>query len=284
MTAQDGRDDPAAAQHQDGPTAADYTIDTSRPHPARVYDWLLGGRSNHPADEELARRMVAIDPRVVSSVRLNRAFMHRAVRWAVGNGVHQFLDLGTGIPTEPNLHQIAQRAEPASRVVYADNDPIVLAHAATLLRSSPEGVTEYLQADVREPGPILSQAREFLDFSQPVALSLLACLHFVPDEDGAHELVARYREALAPGSLLVLSHGTGDFAPEGAERARDHYGEGGIRLALRSRAEILRFFAGTELVDPGLVSDPASWRPELGEPSGTEKVAEHGYVGVARKL
>ncbi|GAA3306644.1 hypothetical protein GCM10020295_63400 [Streptomyces cinereospinus] len=130
-------------------------IDTSRPHPARMYDWYLGGKDNYPIDEELGRQMLALDPRVPVMARVNRAFMHRATRWLAGNGVRQFLDIGTGIPTEPNLHQIAQSVAPDARVVYCDNDPIVLAHAAALLRGTPEGVTEYLQADVREPAAII---------------------------------------------------------------------------------------------------------------------------------
>src|SRR5689334_17353852 len=189
-------------------------IDTSKPHPARMYDWYLGGKDNYPVDEEMGRQMLALDPRVPVMARVNRAFMHRATRWLAQNGVRQFLDIGTGIPTEPNLHQIAQAVAPDARVVYCDNDPIVLAHAAALLRSSDRGVTEYLQADVRDPDAILDGARKILDFDRPVALSLVALLHFVPDADGAHELVGRLLSELPSGSHLMVTHATADFTPE----------------------------------------------------------------------
>lgn len=188
-------------------------IDTSKPHPARMYDWYLGGKDNYPVDEEMGRQMLALDPRVPVMARVNRAFMHRATRWLAHHGVRQFLDIGTGIPTERNLHQVAQEIAPDARVVYCDNDPIVLAHAAALLRSTSAGVTEYLQADVREPDTIIEGAKRILDFDQPVALSLVALLHFVPDEDGAHALVDRLLSELPSGSYLMMTHATADFTP-----------------------------------------------------------------------
>lgn len=189
--------------------------------------------------------------------KCNRAFMHRATRWLGDTaGVRQYLDIGTGIPTEPNLHQIAQEVAADSRVVYTDNDPIVLRHAEALLRSSPEGLTEYIQADAREPDRIVEQAGKILDFDKPVALSLIALLHFVPDEDGAHELVRKLLEPLASGSYLVISHVTGDYDPEGSEKAAELYKAKGVPLALRSRDEVGHFFDGLELVDPGV-----SWWP-----------------------
>nr|WSW65325.1 SAM-dependent methyltransferase [Streptomyces sp. NBC_00995] len=258
-------------------------IDTSKPHPARMYDWFLGGKDNYPIDEQMARQLLAVDARGRDMARVNRAFMHRATRWLAENGIRQFLDIGAGIPTEPNLHQIAQRTAPDARVVYCDNDPIVLAHAAALLRSTPEGATEYIQADARRPEVILEAAGKILDFDRPIALSLLALLHFLDDEDGAAALVDRLVDQLAPGSYLVLSQTTGDFDPEGAARATAMYKARGMTLRPRSRAELTAFFHGLELVDPG-VSLSADWHPELGEVidvPGDEPIP--GYAGVARK-
>ncbi|WP_406090035.1 SAM-dependent methyltransferase [Streptomyces sp. NBC_01013] len=259
-------------------------IDTSKPHPARMYDWFLGGKDNYPVDEQMARQLLAVDARGRDMARVNRAFMHRATRWLAENGIRQFLDIGAGIPTEPNLHQIAQRTAPDARIVYCDNDPIVLAHAAALLRSTPEGATEYIQADARRPEVILEAAGKVLDFDKPIALSLLALLHFLDDEDGAAELVDRLVEQLAPGSYLVLSQTTGDFDPEGAAQAAAMYRARGMTLRPRSRAELTAFFHGLELVDPG-VSLSADWHPELGEVvdvPGDEPIP--GYAGVARKV
>ncbi|MEU1052336.1 SAM-dependent methyltransferase [Streptomyces sp. NPDC005876] len=258
-------------------------IDTSKPHPARMYDWYLGGKDNYPVDEEMGRQMLTLDPRVPVMARVNRAFMQRATRWLAGRGVRQFLDIGTGIPTEPNLHQVAQEIAPDARVVYCDNDPIVLAHAAALLRGTPEGATEYLQADVREPDTILEGARKILDLGRPVALSLVALLHFVPDEDGAHELVRRLLHALPSGSHLVVTHATADFTPEESEAATAKLRAAGVTLALRSREEFARFFDGLELVEPG-IEVPHRWHPELGEPiPGQDDGVIPGYGAVARK-
>ncbi|MEV5341705.1 SAM-dependent methyltransferase [Streptomyces sp. NPDC052676] len=258
-------------------------IDTAKPHPARMYDWYLGGKDNYPVDEEMGRQMLALDPRVPVMARVNRAFMHRATRWLVGQGVRQFLDVGTGIPTEPNLHQIAQGIAPDTRVVYCDNDPIVLAHAAALLRGTPEGATEYLQADARDPDAILEGAGKVLDLDRPVALCLVALLHFVSDEDGAHDLVRRLMAELPSGSHLVITHATADFTPEESAAATAKLKAAGVTLALRSRAEFTRFFDGLDLVDPG-VAVVNEWRPELGEPvPGEEDGVIPGYGAVGRK-
>ncbi|MFI2639565.1 SAM-dependent methyltransferase [Streptomyces sp. NPDC018610] len=271
---------------QDADPVQDSTrIDTSKPHPARMYDWYLGGKDNYPVDEEMGRQMVAINPRVPIVAKANRAFMHRATRWLAGNGVRQFLDIGTGIPTEPNLHQVAQQMAPDARVVYCDNDPIVLAHAAALLRGTPEGVTEYLQADVRDPAIILERARKVLDLTRPVALSLIALLHFVPDEEGAHRLVRRLLSELPAGSYLTMTHATADFTPEEqSAEATEKLKAAGVTLVLRSRAEFARFFDGLELVEPG-VEVLHKWHPELGEPvPGQDDGIMAGYGAVARKL
>ncbi|MGW5617729.1 SAM-dependent methyltransferase [Streptomyces sp. NPDC003877] len=258
-------------------------IDTTRPHPARMYDWYLGGKDNYPVDEEMGRQMLTLDPRVPVMARVNRAFMHRTTRWLARNGVGQFLDIGTGIPTEPNLHQVAQEIVPGARVVYCDNDPIVLAHAAALLRGTDEGVTEYLQADVRDPDAILEGARKVLDFTRPVALSLIALLHFVSDEDGAHDLVGRLLAELPSGSYLVMTHATSDFTPEESKAATEKMRAAGVTLALRSRAEFTRFFDGLDLVEPGVVV-PHHWHPELGEPvPGQDEGVIPGYGALARK-
>ncbi|MFD3733017.1 SAM-dependent methyltransferase [Streptomyces sp. NPDC058632] len=258
-------------------------IDTSKPHTARMYDWYLGGKDNYPVDEAMGRQMLTLDPRVPVMARVNRAFMQRATRWLAGQGVRQFLDIGTGIPTEPNLHQVAQEIAPDARVVYCDNDPIVLAHAGALLRGTDEGVTEYLQADVREPQSILEGARKILDFDRPVAVSLIALLHFIPDEDGAHELVGRLLADLPSGSYLVISHATSDFTPEESKAATEKLKAAGVTLALRSREEFTRLFDGLELVEPG-VGVPQLWHPELGEPvPGQDDGVIPGYGAVGRK-
>ncbi|MFG2191927.1 SAM-dependent methyltransferase [Streptomyces sp. NPDC048639] len=258
-------------------------IDTSRPHPARVYDWLLGGKDNYPVDEALAQQVLAVDAHAAGNAKANRWFMHRATRWLARNGIRQYLDIGTGIPTEPNLHQVAQGIAPESRIVYADNDPIVLRHAEALLRSAPEGATDYIQADVREPGRLAELAGDVLDLSRPVALSLIGLMHFVPDEDDAYGLVRSLLDALAPGSHLVLSHVTGDFDPASAERVVTLYGKGGVTLRPRTRAEVAAFFEGLELIDPGLTSAP-QWHPEPGsgqpDPAGRPVPV---YAAVARK-
>ncbi|MFD5714554.1 SAM-dependent methyltransferase [Streptomyces pharetrae] len=257
-------------------------IDTTRPHPARVYDWYLGGKDNYPVDEELARQIMAIDDGAPRAARANRWFMQRATRLLVREtGIRQFLDIGSGIPTEPNLHQIAQAAAPDSRVVYVDNDPIVLAHAAALLRGTPEGGTDYVQADARDPERILEEAAQTLDLDRPVALSLIALLHFVADEDGAYDLVDTLVGALAPGSCLVLSAMTADFEPENVRRGIAAYTAGGVTLVARSQAEVARFFRGLDLLAPGVVS-VADWRPELAEGEsdlGPGPVSLYGAVG-----
>ncbi|WP_326653810.1 MULTISPECIES: SAM-dependent methyltransferase [unclassified Streptomyces] len=259
-------------------------IDTSKPHPARVYDWFLGGKDNYPVDEELGRHIMSIDSRAKHVARTNRWFMQRVTRWMSGEaGIRQYLDIGTGIPTEPNLHQIAQAAAPESRVVYTDNDPIVLTHAEALLRSTPQGVTDYIQADVRDPGRILEQARKILDFERPIALSLVALLHFVSDDDSPYELVRRLVDALPSGSYLVLSQLTADFDPPAVQRGVDMYAAGGVTLVPRSYAEIGRFFEGLEPTEPGIVQ-LTQWHPELGVDEVTEgNEAASLYAGVARK-
>ncbi|MFJ6516153.1 SAM-dependent methyltransferase [Streptomyces sp. NPDC091406] len=250
-------------------------IDTGKPHPARVYDWLLGGKDNYAVDQEVGEKLPA---EARANAARNRAFMHRAAAWLARQGVDQFLDVGTGIPTAPNLHQIVQRITPAARIVYADNDPIVLRHAEALLVSDPAGATDYLHADVREPESILEQARKALDFDRPIALSLIALMHFLRDEEDPYDITRTLVGALAPGSWLVLSHGTADQHPELREETEKAYRKGAISLRMRTRAEVEPFFEGLELVAPGLVP-AAEWYQELPAPA---QERSGFYVGVAR--
>ncbi|MEU0384568.1 SAM-dependent methyltransferase [Streptomyces chartreusis] len=242
-------------------------IDSSKAHPARVYDVFLGGKDHYPADRDAAAAALAANPRGYLDVRHNRDFLRRAVTTLVEqDGIRQFLDIGTGLPTAENVHQIAQRSAPDARVVYVDNDPVVLAHARALLTSGPEGRTDYIDADLRDPAHILEQAAKTLDFDRPVALCLVAILHFVADEE-AYPLVRELLDALPVGSRLVLSHLTEDLNPENIRAVQRTYTERGFTFVLRSRAEVERFFTenSLEIADPGVV--PAHrWRPDHAAP------------------
>ncbi|MFK0119174.1 SAM-dependent methyltransferase [Streptomyces sp. NPDC090994] len=260
-------------------------IDTSRPHPARVYDWWLGGKDNYPVDEELARKILAADETAVRGARANRRFMHRAVRTAAQAGLRQFLDIGTGIPTQPNLHQVAQDVAPECRVVYADNDPIVLRHAEALLHGCAEGSTDYVHADVRDPDTVLGAAGESLDLGRPVALSLVALTHYLGDAadgDDAHGLLKRYVDALAPGSFLILSQVTADLNPEAVGKAAALFARGGTPFHPRPLAEFARFFEGLELLGPGVIP-VTGWRPEPEDVAVQAEGIVPVYAGVARK-
>ncbi|MGX9882432.1 SAM-dependent methyltransferase [Streptomyces sp. NPDC002276] len=249
-------------------------VDTGKAHPARVYDWLLGGKDNYPVDEAVGEKL---PPEAKDAARQNRRFMHRAATWLAGRGIDQFLDIGTGIPTAPNLHQIVQRTVPTAKVVYTDNDPIVLRHAEALLISHPDGATDYIQADVREPEAIVEHARHVLDFGRPIALSLIALMHFIPDEQDAHGIVRDLVATMPSGSYLVLSHAASDLYPELAAQVTAEYAKGGIKLGFRTRPEVARFFDGLDLVPPGLVT-ATEWNPPPGEaPEGSGI-----YAAVAR--
>ncbi|MGW4194930.1 SAM-dependent methyltransferase [Streptomyces sp. NPDC005004] len=253
-------------------------IDTSKPHAARMYDWYLGGKDNYPVDWAAAEQVQALFPQVPELARANRRFMVRAARALAELGVRQFLDIGTGIPTDPNLHQVVQAVGPESKVVYVDNDPIVLRHAQALLTSAPEGRTAYLQADVREPGKIVESAREILDLDEPVALSMVALLHLVPDEYGALDLVRELLDPLPAGSFLVLSHATADTDPDTWNAVADVYRRGGTPVAVRSRTEFAEFLRGLELLDPGIafVSD---WRPDSADQRRGASLPLYAAVG-----
>lgn len=258
-----------------------------RAHSSRIYDYFLGGKTNFLADRMAAGRVLGVFPAALVAARINREFMHRTTRVLAASGLRQFLDIGTGIPTAPNLHDVAQGIAPDARVVYTDNDPIVLAHAAALLRSTPEGRTAYVQADVHDAEGILTapQLLDTLDLRRPVALSLNALMHFVPDDgrDRAHEIVECLKTALPSGSTLAMSHATQDFSPEAMGQIIKIYGEAGTRLQFRSRAAFLRFFDGWELLEPG-VTLSHQWRPDHPEDATHVTDAEAAcYAGVARK-
>jgi len=246
------RNEPAASGKH-GPLPFDMTV----AHQARMYDYLLGGKDNYAADREAADAWLKIDPGAAFTARANRAFLGRAVRYlAADAGIRQFLDIGTGIPTAGNTHEVAQAIAPESRVVYVDYDPIVLAHARALLTSSEMGVTDYIDADLRDTDAILRRASEVLDFTRPVAVTLLAILHGIPDADDPHAIVAQIMNAVPSGSYLAISHGGSDlFDGETLDDLKDVTNQKMVRqqLALRSREEVARFFEGTDFVEPGLV-------------------------------
>ncbi|WP_328475261.1 SAM-dependent methyltransferase [Actinoplanes sp. NBC_00393] len=261
-------------------------LHTDRPHPARVYDYLLGGKDNFAADREAAHRGLQANPDSRIPPRENRLFLRRAVRFLTEQGIDQFLDIGTGIPSAPNVHHVAQGINPRARVVYVDNDPIVLTHARALLTSHPDGRTDYIDADLRDVDSILGSSvlRDTLDLNRPVGLLLIAILHFVGDDHDPWAIVERLLAALPSGSYLALSHLTGDFRPEAWEQIAEVYRRQGVTMQVRPKAEIGRFFTGLDLVEPGLQVVPA-WRPDLGEPTdpAPSDAQVSVYGAVARK-
>jgi trans-aconitate methyltransferase len=255
-------------------------IDTSVAHPARIYDYWLGGKDNFAADREAGELALKAYPDLAQAVRSNRAFLARAVRYLTGEaGIRQFLDIGTGIPSSSNTHEVAQQEAPGSRIVYVDNDPIVLTHARALLTSTQQGACAYIQADLRDTGAILEQAAGTLDLGQPTALMLLAVLQFIPDAEDPWTLVSRLVDALPSGSFLVISHPTDDFNPNRGESIQRYNERSADQATLRGEAETARFFAGLELVEPGLVP-VARWRPDS---DLTASRPSSMWCGVARK-
>jgi len=256
-------------------------IDTATPNPARIYDYLLGGKDNYPADRKTAQAILAVAPQARQGAAENRAFLQRAVGYlAAEAGIRQFLDIGTGLPTQGNVHQVAKQVAPDARVAYVDNDPLVHAHASALLADN--HTTVAVLGDLRDPDAILDHptVRAVLDLTRLVAVLLVAVLHFLPDHDDPAGIVAKLRGAMAPGSYLVISHATADFHPELAAKVTKVYRQASAPLVLRSRGEIGRLFDGFDLVEPGLVQ-PAAWRPD-GEGSGSPS-AGGCYSGVGRK-
>ncbi|MFF8865238.1 SAM-dependent methyltransferase [Streptomyces sp. NPDC015139] len=255
-------------------------IDTSVPHSARIWNYWLGGKDNYPVDEEAGDAYTAVFPGIVTIARSSRAFLRRNITHLVTEaGIRQFLDVGTGLPTADNTHEVAQRLAPDARIVYVDNDPMVLAHARALLYSSREGATAYIDADVTDPERILAAAAETLDLSRPTALILSNILGHVADREQARSIVTRLMAALPSGSYLSINDGSRGIDPV-FEDAQDGYNKSGaVPYNLRTVDEITSFFDGLELIEPGVVS-VTQWRPEPGGPAG-EVIAEHG--GLARK-
>ena len=237
-------------------------FDTTVAHVARMYNYLLGGKDNFAADRAAGDAALQADPKMSLSVRANRAFLARTVRFlAADAGVRQFLDIGTGLPAASNTHEVAQSIEPACRIVYVDNDPIVLSHARALLASTPRGKCSYLDADLRDTARILELAAETLDFSQPIAVMLIAIMHCIPDEDNPYQIVTELMDAVPPGSFLSLSHPARDInAAVRAEVSKRVNALMTTPVTLRDRAQVTRFFDGLELLEPGVVTVP-QWRP-----------------------
>jgi hypothetical protein len=257
-------------------------LDTTVAHSARVYDYWLGGKDNFAVDREAAERVIQVRPAIRSDVRANRAFLGRAVRYLARDaGIRQFLDIGTGLPSANNTHEVAQSVAPTSRVVYVDNDPIVLVHARALLTSRPEGATAYLQDDLHDPAKILNDAAETLDFDQPVAIMLVAILHHIPDAEDPCGIIAQLRDAVPSGSHLVISQLASDIHKEAVAEVARRYNEmvpAGQKR--RTREEVERFFDGFDVVEPGITQTPM-WRPDPPQPIMAGPVPM--WAGVGRK-
>jgi SAM-dependent methyltransferase len=271
------RDEPAR------PSWAPAGVDTRRANTARVYDYLLGGSHNFLADQDAGRALAAVEPNAREGAQANRAFLGRAVRFLSQAGIRQFLDIGSGIPTQGNVHEVAQRADPGARVAYVDVDPVAIAHSKTILAGNDH--TAIIDADLRDPEKILGHpaTRRLIDFDQPVGLLLVAVLHFIADADDPRQAVAVLRDALAPGSYLVLCHATNESKPEVAQAAEKVYNRSvATRATLRSRPEIAQFFDGFELVEPG-VTYLSQWRPDSPADVPSDPGRHWGLVGVGRK-
>ncbi len=258
-------------------------IDTTVASPARVWNYWVGGKDHFAVDREAVERVKASVPFMPMMAQYSRRFLSDVVRrLALEHGIRQFLDVGTGLPTADNTHEVAQRAAPESRIVYVDNDPVVLTHARALLTSSPGGKTGYVDADLRDVDAILAGAAQTLDFSQPIAVLMIAVLHFIPDADDPYGIVARLMDALAPGSYLAIVHAASDIRAEEVGAGMKLYNQrSSIPITLRTGAEAARFFAGLEPVGPGMAPMDRWWSPDSIEPGAVGTLA--GYSGLARK-
>jgi len=275
---------PEAARSSTAGTSLQQTADNPNvPNPARVYDALLGGKDNYAADRTVADKLAAAKPALRANVRANRAYLGRVVRYlAAEAGIRQFLDLGTGLPSLDNTHEVAQRSAPESRIVYVDNDPVVLAYARALLVSTTaEGAAAYLGADIRDPEPILEEAAKTLDLGQPVAIMLFGVLYMIPDSDRPYEKVAAYLNAMVPGSYLAISHPASDVDAEAAaEAARQYDNSLPTTQTNRNRAEVTSFFDGLELLEPGVVQ-LNEWRPDPDDVDPGIEISS--WAGLGRK-
>ena len=258
-------------------------IDNEVAHSARIWNYWLGGKDNYPADRQVGDQIAEMFPGIVSTALQDRAFLGRAVRFLTEEaGIRQFLDIGTGLPTVDNTHDVAQRVAPETRIVYVDNDPLVLIHARALLTSSREGATDYIDGDLYDTAGILEKAARTLDFTRPTAVMLLGIMHFVLDDDRAYSIVRELMAAFPAGSHLAIAHATGDVDTENSTKSLAHWNQyGEPKMTFRTIPDIARFFDGLELVEPGVVSC-SRWRPEAtvwGEPEEVNQIC-----GVARKL
>jgi hypothetical protein len=255
-------------------------IDTTVPHSARIWNYWLGGKDNYAVDREAGDQFLQTFPDIAVVARTTRAFQTRAIRYLAGEaGIRQFLDIGTGLPVADSTHEVAQQVAPNSRIVYVDNDPVVLLHAQTLLTGTAEGATDYVDADLREPEKILRDAGRTLDFTRPVAVMLIGVMGHIVDDGQAQSIARQLRESVVPGSYLVLSDGTNVIRGDQGEAAQEDYNESGAApYALRSPDQLGRFFSGLELVEPGMVS-VTRWRPAVGSAGLPAEVDAFGGVG-----
>jgi hypothetical protein len=258
------------------------TIDTSVAHIARVYDYFLGGKDNFPADREAAARILKGNPGMRDTCREQREYLRRAVRFLAESGIRQFIDIGTGLPTQENTHEVAQKIAPDARIAYIDNDPIVLAHARVLMADEDHGRTVFIHADAREPGKLLADPAltDVIDFTRPVAVLLIGILHFMPDEEDPAGLIRALLDAVPEGSYLAISHGTPDFAPEIGDAVQAAYQASSMPCRVRTSAEVMALLEGVKLVDPGLVL-LAEWRPDGPVPANRQQIT---YAAVGQKV
>ena len=257
-------------------------LNSGVPHTARIWNYWLGGKDNFAADRAVGDQVQRFLPDIAASARADRAFLQRAVRHLVATaGIRQFLDIGTGLPTADNTHQVAQSIAPECHIVYADNDPLVLTHARALLQGTPEGATDYIDADARDTETILTQARRTVDFARPIAVMLLGVLNFIGDDEEAAGTVARLMAAVPPGSYLAIAHPTTEIKPEGSAAAARQWNETATPpITLRRRADLERWFGGFDLLEPGVVTC-TKWRPDPDDPAADTDVYQ--FCGVAHK-
>jgi SAM-dependent methyltransferase len=264
------------------PSWAPRGVDLSTPSAARMYDYYLGGAHNFGVDRELARKVIQFMPDMPLIAQANRAFLHRAVRYLAAEGVHQFVDIGSGIPTVGNVHETARSQTPDSRVLYVDHDPVAVAHSELILTGNPD--TKVLEADLRRPADIFDSAQlaELIDLTQPVAVLMVAVLHFISDAEHPEAAIRQFGERLAPGSCLVIAHATGDSRKSAAEQAAGLYRSAADSMQLRTRDQVRGLFTGWELVDPGLVWAP-EWRPIWSDEVRRDPAASCTFAGVGRR-